>query len=284
MSREYSRAPFAPAFMGRAILFPRRPGLRGALPQLAATWRDHHVQGPRLDDYLALTDLGGHPLWPLLYPHVAGFRLLMSLLTDFSYPFPIWGALQVRNRLVLHQPFARGDILEFEARVAGARALEKGTEIDLACTVRRAGELVWESLNAFYYRGTHGAQPDALPPSAPPAPNGAPIAEWSAPSGQRARFGRLTGDYNGIHLSDWYARLFGFRGAFHHPQRMLGQALAHLARAERAVPLRLDAWLKGPVYYGAKVALRAGADHSVFAIFVAGDERPAILGRLSAGA
>lgn len=283
MTREYWHAPRAAAFMARALLFPRRPGLRGGLPGLSAIWRGHRVAGARLDDFLALTGLDGHPLWPLLYPQVTGFRLLMTLLTDRRYPFPIWGALQVRNRITLHQPIARGDILELEARVAGMRALDKGTEIDLDCSVRRAGKLVWESVNAFYYRGHHGAQAEAGAPAAAPMLEGAPLTEWSAPAGARTRFARLTGDYNGIHLASRYARLFGFRGAFHHPQRMLGQALAHLPREGRPLPLRLETWLKGPVYYGAKVALRVSADHSEFALFVEGDERPAILGRLGAG-
>ena len=147
--------------MARAIFTPRRPGLRDSLPELSAAWRGHRVAGKRLTDFLELTGLEGHPLWPLLYPQATGFRLLMTLLTDRRFPFPIWGALQVRNRLVLHQPIARGDILEFEARTTEARALDKGTEIDLACNVRRAGRLVWESLNAFYYRGTRsGARVD----------------------------------------------------------------------------------------------------------------------------
>lgn len=282
MAREYSRAPSAPAFMGRAILAPRRPGLGAGLPQLAAHWRNHRVDGPMLDDFFALTGLEGHPLWPLLYPHVAGFRLLMSLLTDFSYPFPIWGALQVRNHLVLHQPFARGETLELTARIADARVLDKGTEIDLACTARRKAALVWESVISFYYRGRSGAAQAASPLATAPVVDGAPVAEWRSASGGRARFGKLTGDYNGIHLSDWYARLFGFRGAFHHPQRVLGQSLARLPGMQRRLPIRLDAWLKGPVYYGAKLTLRAEAGGSAFALFVEGDERPAILGRLAA--
>ena len=281
MAREYSRAPFAPAFMGRAILLPRRPGLGAGLPQLAAHWRNHRVDGAPLDDFLALTGLDGHPLWPLLYPHAAGFRLLMSLLTDFSYPFPIWGALQVRNRLVLHQPFARGETLELTARVADARVLDKGTEIDLACTARRNAALVWESITSFYYRGRSGTAQPASPLATAPAVDGVPVAEWWSASGSRTRFGKLTGDYNGIHLSDRYARLFGFRGAFHHPQRVLGQCLARLPRRNGAPPVTLDAWLKGPVYYGAKVSLRAGNDGCAFALFAEGDERPAILGRLA---
>jgi acyl dehydratase len=280
MRREYSAAPLAPAFMARAILAPRRPGLKAGLPSLEAIWRNHRVDGAQLDAFLALTGLEGHPLWPLLYPHVAGFRLPMSLLTDFSFPFPIWGALQVRNRIVLHEPFKRGETLELSARVADARVLDKGAEIDVACAARRGGTLVWESVNSFYYRGRFGAPQAASPLAAAPTVDGAPVAEWTPPPGSRVHFGRLTGDYNGIHLSDWYARLFGFRGAFHHPQRVLGQCLARLPRRSRAQPVTLDAWLKGPVYYGPKVMLRASADGSAFALFVQGDERPAILGRL----
>lgn len=267
--------------MARAILVPRRPGLAGGLPPLAATWRGHPVAGAQLDDFLDLTGLEGHPLWALLYPQAAGFRLLMTLVTDYGYPFPIWSALQVRNRLALREPYARGDALDLHAKVAEARALDKGTEIDVAFAALRGGAVVWEGVTTFYYRGHHGAPPPASPPAAAPAVEGAVVAEWIPESTARLRFARLTGDYNGIHLSDRYARLLGFRGAFHHPQRMLGQCLAHQPRARPALPIGLDARLKGPVYYGAKVSLRSSADGKEFGLFVEGDERPAILGRLS---
>ena len=111
---------------------------------------------------------------------------------------------------------------------------------------------------------------------------GVQIARWSAPPHGRLRFARLTGDYNGIHLSDWYARRSGFRGAFLHPQRVLGECLARLPPRSSAMPLWLDTWLKGPVYYGADVTLRAeeSPDAVTFALHVDGDERPAIVGRL----
>lgn len=285
-ARVFSGAPFAPVFMARAMLVPWRPGLTGSVQPLAATWRGHRVGGAPLDAFLALTGLEGHPLWSLLYPHVLGFRLQMTLLTDLAFPFPIWGSLQVRNHLVLHQPFAPGELLDLGARVVQARALDKGAEIDLACTAHRGGTLVWESLNSFYYRGRHGTPQPASPLAAAPGVDGATVAQWIPPSGSRARFAWLTGDYNGIHLSARYARLFGFRSAFHHPQRLLGQCLARLPRGRDAQPARLDAWLKGPVFYGARVTLRANAESagSRFALLVEGDERPAILGRLSLGA
>jgi acyl dehydratase len=282
---EYRSAPCAVAFMTRAIVLPARSRSGDRLLPLAATWRGHRVAGKVLDSFLALTGLADNAFWPLLYPHVAGFRLQMTVLTHPAFPFPIWGALQIRNLLVLHRPFARGEVLEMHTCVDAQRALEKGTEVDLHSTARAGGELAWESLNTFYYRGRQGTPGAASPLSAAPRDEGTIASRWVAPVGARLRFGKLTGDYNGIHLSRWYARRFGFRDAFQHPQRVLGQCLARLPRPDRATPLRLDAWLKGPVYYGSDLALRVTEtlDAVTFALLVDADERPAIMGRLRAG-
>lgn len=102
--------------------------------------------------------------------------------------------------------------------------------------------------------------------------------------GQRGdwRFGSLTGDYNGIHCWDWYARRLGFRRALYHPPRVLGLCLARLAAQDAGAPQRLDAWLKGPVPHGATVRLHARPDPgaTIFALHVE-RERPCIVGRLA---
>lgn len=281
-TKTYTRAPSAAAFMARAIVTPRRRGLRDAPPPLAARWSGQRAAGAPLESFLALTGLDDHPAWRLLYPHVVGFRLVMTLLTDRAFPLPIWNALQVRNRIALQRPFERGAALDFEARVETQRLLEKGAEIDVRCTAHSGGEPVWHSVNAFFYRGRHGVSgPIATVPAAPQVEAGEAV-RWTAPAGGGVGFGRLTGDYNGIHLARRYARMFGFEGAFLHPQRVLGQCLARLPQPAAEVPLRLDAWLKGPVYYGSALALRsaAGEGGTNFALHVDGDPRPAIAGRL----
>lgn len=278
---EFRRAPSAIAFMARAILTPRRRGLQAETPSLAAAWRGHRIGSGQLEEFLSLTGLAGHPAWPLLYAHVVGFRLQMVVLTGRRFQLPIWNSLQIRNHLVLHQPFDRGAALDFETRVAAQRVVEKGVEIDLESTARSAGELLWESTNTYYYRGRYRVAGEVSPVAAAPRMDTLERAHWSAPAHGRLRFGRLTGDYNGIHLSHWYARRFGFRGAFLHPQRVLGECLVRLPQRSSALPLRLDTWLKGPVYYGAEVTLRAedSPGAATFALHVDGDERPAIIGR-----
>lgn len=279
---EYLHAPSAFAFMARAILAPRRPGLGARPAELRAAWRGHRVQGVRLETFLALTGLAGHPTWPLLYPHAVAFRLQMAVLTQRAFPLPIWNALQVRNHVVQHALYDAGATLDFATRVSAQRIVEKGIEIDLHTTAHIEDRLVWSSTNVFYYRGAFGA----AQANAPPAPRLADgdALRWTAPEGGAVRSGWLTGDYNGIHLFDAYARRFGFRGAFQHPQRVLGECLARLPRPMAALPLQLEVWLKGPVYYGAEVVLRFtdSRDALCFVLNVADDARPAIVGRISA--
>lgn len=277
----FNRRPSPLAYMLRA-LYPSQ-GLQeaGGFPPLRAVWRGMRIDRRELDTFLRLTGLKADGEVPLLYPHVVGFPLLMSILTCPAFPLPIWNALQIRNHLLQLRPIPASEVLDMESRVAGQRILEKGAEVDLHTTLRSASGLLWESLNTFYYRGRFGVAMPASPLALAPDIDDSSIARWHTPSGVGRQFGRLTGDYNGIHLSNWYARMFGFRRAFHHPQLVLGQCMAHLPTGETGHPQRLDAWLKGPVFYACDVALHATrkANGVAFGLIPDGDTRPAMVGR-----
>jgi acyl dehydratase len=277
---EYGRRPSALPYMLRGALpVKRRVTLS---PQISAGWRDHRVDAGQLAAFARVAGLPAGPVLPLLYPHTFGFRLAMAILTHPSFPVPIWGVLQTRNRLVQYRPIGIGEALDFETSVAEGRAVPKGAEFDLRTTVHAAGDLAWESLVTFFARGRFGEPgPGAASPRAP-TETGPLLAEWTMPDARHWQFGRFTGDYNGIHVWDWYARRFGFRHALYHPPRVLGECLGRLEPPARSDgSQRLDVWLKGPVSHGAKVRLHAaaGAEATTFGLF-AGDERPCIVGRL----
>lgn len=274
---DFTRRPFAPAYMLRAALPLRRP--RDLAPPIVTRWSGHRADPRDLAALLRLTGLRAGPTLPLLYPHVFGFRLAMATLTHPAFPVPIWGVLQTRNRLVQHAAIAVDARLDLETRVAAGRAIDKGAEVDLHTTVRGGGALLWESVNTFRLRGRFGA-PDPAPPLAAAPPVDAPVvATWTLRDEAHWEFGRLTGDYNGIHAWDWYARRMGFARALYHPPRVLGECLARLPLDDRW-PRRLDVWLKGPVPHGARVELRAAG--GTFALHVE-EARPAIVGRLTCG-
>lgn len=277
--------PAAAAYLLRA-LWPS-PGLHpGAeFPPLSARWRGARFAAADLGELRALTGLGPGPTLQLLAPQVLAFPLLMALLTAPRFPLPIWNALQVRNDLRLLRPWDEGGTFEIATAVGATRVLAKGAEVDLHTSVEAGSARCWEGCTTFYFRGRFGvaaaADGDAQPPPVPERQ----IARWQVPSDGRYAFSRLSGDFNGIHGFDRYARWFGFRGAFLHPQRVLGQCLARLGRSD-APQQRLRSWLRGPVCYGDAVALQAEttATNTTFALFAHADPRAAMIGEWHAAA
>lgn len=268
--------------MSRALI--PSPGLRRGLPAIHACWRRHRVAPAQLASFLELTGLDAVAGLPILAPHVFGFPLVMAVLTHPRYPLPIWNALQIRNHLTRHAVIAPDAEMEFETTIGGHRVLDKGVEIDLVTRVHVGDRPAWESLNTFYYRGHYGVAGAPSPMATAPETGDGEVARWRTATGVGRRFGRFTGDYNGIHLFDWYARMLGFRRAFHHPQLVIGQCLARLP-APAGAQQRLDTWLKGPVPYGSEVRMNAAttAEGTAFALYADDETRPAIVGQWEAG-
>jgi len=286
---QYRSAPFAPAFMARALLPSRAPAQGEGFPQLVLRWSGLRIAPHHWAAFCAATGAREAEEVPVLYPHVLGFRLQMALLTHPAFPPPIWRALQIRNRLVRHAHIDRADSFELETRVEGQRQVAKGLEVDLSSHLSRDSACVWESRVTYFYPGYDGRfdpDPTAAPPRPRPDLSHAPVVErWRMPNGGAWRFGALTGDYNGIHWSRWYARRFGFHSAFIHPQRVAGLCLTRL-QGPPSEAQTLELWLRGPVAYGASVELAAGIGHDglQFALSLAGDRRRALIGSWHQGA
>ena len=278
---EFDERPSVAAYMLRA-LYPGILRNAPAFPPLRARWRGSRPDRTRLGHFLRATGLEAKRGLPALYPQVYTFPLQMVILTHPACPLPVWKVLQVRNHLLQHRFIPVGSALDAEAAVVGQRILEKGMELDIHVGVRIDDETAWEGLTTYYYRGRFGNPGPASPLAAAPVEATTEVAGWRVDSGGGLRFSGVSGDYNGIHYLGAYARLFGFRGAFHHPHAVAGQCLARIPELP-APGQRLDLWLKGPVYYGADVGLAARSQESgvVFALTARGSSRPALLGRWS---
>ena len=274
----FERTPSALRYMAHAL----RPRRGGELPALDACWHGA-VAAPALRaDFERLTGLACAPALPLPFVHAWSFRLQMALLTHPAFPLPIWQALQLRNRLRQHRPLAPGARVDMRTRVAAQRRLDKGLEVDLHTTLADADGVAWEGTTTFYYRGRRRGDDPVPAQAAAPRVDAPPQSLADMPHDGGWRFGRVSGDYNGLHWSDAWARRFGFAGAFHHPPRAIAIAMARLALPLHAPAQRLDAWIRGPLRYGSALSL-ARADEATgatrFALFGSDDARPAIVAR-----
>ncbi len=280
VTENHQRSPSALHFMARAFL--PSPGLPrdGTFAPLVERWTGLQIRPQHLAAFRAATQSSTQDDISILYPHVLGFRLQMALLTHRAFPFPIWHALQIRNQLTRHRKLHTGDVLDLQTMAHQFRRVDKGVEVDLRSTLLRDSECIWESTVTYFYRGQSAPTPvDAASPSAPTLCDAPVLAQFQMPTHGGWQFGALTGDYNGIHWASWYARRFGFRSAFLHPQRVAGLCLAKLA-APQSEAQRLDLWIKGPLPYGADVTLRAGQRDGAlqFGLSLADDSRMALVG------
>lgn len=275
---DYRAKPSTLGFMSNFIRPARRASRDGPLPDMQAHWRGQRVSPRDLADFFELSGLPAGEAVSILYPHTVSFPMLMAVLSHPVFPLPIWKVLQVRNRLLQHEPIAPDAVLDFAVRTGERRVLEKGVEMDLLVSAEAGGRVVWEAVDTFYARGRFGAAQAPVCPS--PNVAGTTVAEWRMPEHGCWRYGRLSGDLNPLHMSRGYARRFGYSGAFAHPQRVIGQCLGHLGADEQA-PMRLETWIKGPVIYGTRLSLRSEsrAAEQLFALHVDEDARPAIVGR-----
>lgn len=275
---DYRARPGLLGFMAQMWRPKGRFEAAAGLPGIVATWRGQRSSPREIADYRDLSGLAADDELSILYPHTLSFPLLMATLSHPAFPLPIWRVLQVRNRLTQREAIAPDAVLDLTVRTGASRVLEKGIEMDLCVTAENRGRAVFDAVNTFYSRGRFGAGQAAAPPS--PVLDGEPATAWQMPAHGRLRYSRLSGDFNPLHLHDGYARRQGFARAFAHPQRAIGQCLAHLGAARHAA-MTLETWIKGPVFYGARVALRAEtqAAGGAFALHVDGDARPAIVGR-----
>lgn len=280
-SLAFRRRPSTAAFMLKAF-YPSRLRPKGAFPPIRAAWSPVRPPAEHLAAFTRLTGLQSNGSLPILFPQVMSFPLLMTIVTHPRFPLPIWRMLQVRNQMLQTGPIPAIASLNLETRVFAQRVLEKGVEVDLHTTLRlRSGDrLEWESLTTFYYRGSFGQAGPPSPAAQAPEAGGDEAGRWRTEKGGGRVFGSLTGDYNGIHWWDAYARLQGFRKAFLHPHRTVGQCLSRIGLPAADGPQRLDTWFKAPVYYGEEVRLcaRPAGEGTVFALHEEREARPAIVG------
>jgi hypothetical protein len=282
----YAFEPSALRFMPRALR--RSAGLRigESVPLIAVRWTGLRFQPGLLRAFNESAGRRADADVSVLLPQVIGFRLQMALLTHPAYPLPIWSALQVRNRLVRHERIDPTESLDLQTHVSGQRVVEEGIEVDLMSRLMRGTSCCWEGRTTFFYRGRFGDAEvaDALA-TAPDLSGSSEIDRFRMPRGGGIAFGKLTGDYNGIHNWNWYARRLGFPQAFAHPQRVAAMCQSRLP-AVRTDAQTLDLWINGPVFYRAQVRLNArdDAEGVTFGAALEGDPRYALAGRWRAGA
>jgi hypothetical protein len=285
------KQPYLAAIYPLAGLWPRAGLAPGqGVPQISLTWRGARVDRGHLRRYLedrGLEEDAADPL-PLLYPLVFCFPLHLQVLAHPRFPLRFPRMLTVRSHVSRHLPLLVDQEQTIWCGLGDQRVLPGGLEVDFLTRIDidegGAPRLAWENVNVYYFPGRFGEH-DAPRGFSRLAPRGRDDTRvtWTNRAGAGWRFARLSGDLNGLHYNPAYARVLGYERDFSHAPAILSDSLSHLPPLlVRRTRLRLDAYYKGPVYYGREVDLRSevAVDRVRFDLHSAGNPRPCVSGEL----
>lgn len=248
VSLEFSSAPSLGAAYARALL-SLRPALAPAghaQPLIEASLADVKPAPARLAAYREVCGFAPGRDLPLVYPHLMALPLHMAILTAPAFPVRLLGLVQTGNRITRLRRTGADQALDLHCGLTAMRETARGQEFDLLTEAVCAGERTWSQTTTFLARRR----------SVPRADTG--LAAASLPVGMRTtllkaagdtgrRYARVSGDINPIHLSNWSARLFGFRQAIAQGMWSLGRIAATIEAQEDRPLAMLGAAFKLPV-------------------------------------
>jgi acyl dehydratase len=304
---ELQGPPSLPKIFARAAATSRRRHGKSGLPDIRVVRRGVQVAPDELADYDHVCGFSLRDELPATYLHNLVFPLQVTLFADAHYPYPLVGSVHLDNTLTQHRPVQISEELDLSCWATNARPHKRGVQVDVVSQAHAGGELVWEGLATYLYRGQRlvsadrgehpsheGARRAAegrgagklgeVPahPQAGESPDG-PGMVWRLRGDLGRRFAAVSGDVNPIHLNSVTAKAMGFPTTIVHgawsQARMLAAIENRLTGAYvAAMSFRKPVLIPGTVRLVAhrndaswELALR---DHGTGAVLVSGTVSP----------
>ncbi len=241
------------------------------------------INKKHLRDFYEICHLRPLPFLHIVYPLTLCYPYMMRILCRQEMPFSLFKVLNTRTGITMRRGIRPDEVFDIDCYNAPVRLVSKGLEVDIVSEVRVGDEKVWQSITTYFLRGRFGqGKKSHTPPRLAPIADARVIKEWYLPAKDRFRFARISGDTNGIHYGPAYARMQGFKRDFAQPIRIVAESVSSLPNVEMTRPLRLDFFLKGPVYYESALVLKHKRKRNSdrFDLYSKGNAKPCISGEL----
>jgi hypothetical protein len=245
-TRQLESPPALGPLYAKAAMGPAIPGGGDELPDHALELEEVEVEVERLADYCEVCGFRLRDSLPPTYPHLLGFPLQMSLMTERAFPFSLLGMVHIGNRIEQRRPVPVGARPAIRVWAENLRPHHKGRQFDLMTEARIDGEVAWVG-RSNYLRSGKGSG-EAPSREADRFAGARAAATWDVPGDIGRRYAAVSGDRNPIHVHPLSARLFGFPSAIAHGMWTYARALstldgrlpaAHVSEVEFRAPLRI---------------------------------------------
>lgn len=255
----------------------------GTIPEIHVKRNDFLIDNTHLEKFNEICGVSPTTHLHILYPFTIVYPYLMRILCRKEMPFSQFKTLNTRNSVIMHREIKPDDRFRIDCYNSAARVIPNGIEFDFKAELYSNSEKVWEITATYFNRGKFGdSDPLSRQPRLESPDNPAVISEWFLEAKDRFRFGKISGDTNGIHYGYHYARMFGFKRDFAQPIRIITRCVSDLPGEISDRPAQLDFFLKGPVYYESMLTLKNSRTGTIdrFDLYCEGNDRPCICGRM----
>lgn len=283
-TRERDSAPSLLPSYAKAVVGSLLPGGSDELPGHRLGLKAAEIDPEHVAAYARVCGFGIRDAVPATYPHILGFPLAMSLMTERSFPFALLGLVHVANRIEQRRPIAVGARPDLCVWAENLRPHRRGRQLDLVTEVRLDGEVAWLEHSAYLRQGkADGEGEGGRPEPGPVGELGASSAVWDVPGDIGRRYADVSGDRNPIHLHPLSARMFGFPRAIAHGMWMKAHALAAFeGRIPDAHVVEVE--FRSPLLIPGRACFRSGRRDGgwAFALERPDGERPHLTGSIAA--
>jgi acyl dehydratase len=274
-----------PAYL--KILFSRKPRLAsGKIPRIAAALTEFRIDRRKLARYREVCGEPAAAHLPIAFPHIVATPLHLAMLASDAFPLNLFGVVHVRNRIVQKRPLHVDDTGEIQAYIEPDGVTLRGQELRLQTDIRVGGETIWAETSTLLCRMAEQPKLSDAPARDFPQPprENLRTEALSVPAATGRRYARVSGDFNPIHMTDFLARMFGFKRAIAHGMWTLGRCAAAIGSSAFAMPCTLDVAFKLPISFPADLALESWSAHGEIGFALRdsqGARRAHLLGKLS---
>lgn len=225
------------------------------LPNVAVVMPRVVLDGAHIERYASFCGYQSAQGTPPAYLHMLAFPLQMQYMTSPGFPWPVIGSVHLGFYATQLAPVQAGQTVRIEVVPGEMYAHEKGQVFSLLTHVTRDGVRVWTSVNHYLRMGVR--EPAGAAYAARLAESAALVRrdDWRVDAGIGRRYGRVSGDFNPIHLSALTAKMLGFKRAIAHGMWTMAHALAEVMPAQAQDRLEVQVEFKTPLFLPSTASL-----------------------------
>jgi acyl dehydratase len=236
---------------------------KGVVPDIQAVQKGVIIPKSRLQEYNVICGFAESEFIPSTFLYVLSQAVQMTLLTQKEVPFALVGMIHFGNRIRQYRPVSVDETFDLTASFGPMVAHEKGQAFEVLIKAEIQGELVWDCVGVYLRTGARG-QGEPFSWVDEPVSEHAIKESWHLDSWLGIRYGKISGDYNPIHMHPLTAKLFGMPRHIIHGMYNKGRILGQLLPKLDAEAYEISVSFKVPVYLPADIIFRYNAAENGF--------------------